>query len=145
MIRWIWGDTGFNNNSGASGDETYLALVLVGSIHWLQTLWLVKLFWEVQFSLVKTVFINLTSVRKLDDVTRVVLSLNWDFLLYKLRMQTMTDVGINRKRQRHSVRLHAQFSWATVKTWFGHLIGQLSLSQCTHAEGEWIYCRIPLQ
>ncbi len=39
-----------------------------------------------------------------------------------------------------SVRLHAQWSRATVKAQLGHLIGLLSSSQYTSAEGESIYC-----
>ncbi len=38
-----------------------------------------------------------------------------------------------------SVRLHAQLSRDMVIARLGHSIGQLSLSQCTSAEGELIY------
>ncbi len=41
---------------------------------------------------------------------------------------------------KHSVRLHAQFSWDTVKARLGHFILLLSLCQYTSVEGELIYC-----
>ncbi len=41
----------------------------------------------------------------------------------------------------HSVRLHMNLSLAAVKAWLGQLIGLLSLSQYTSAEGESIYCQ----
>ncbi len=50
-----------------------------------------------------------------------------------------------KERWKQSAHLHAQLSQATFKAPSSRLIGPLSLSQYTYAEGESIYCPIPLR
>ncbi len=69
--------------------------------------------------------------------------LDWCSTLYK--ENNWTGDTFPGKRHSHllwrqSICLHAQLSWIMIIAQLGHLVGLLSLSQCTSTKGELIYC-----